>query len=181
VPTPKKVEEVREITELLRDTPLAILTDYRGLTVADLQNLRKLLHPHQANIRVVKNTLASIAADEAGMGGIKSLLEGPTALVTTGEDVVAPAKVVNDFVRTSRILQVKGAMLEGQVIAASEIENLANLPPREVLIGRVVGGMQSPLYGLVSVLAGTIRQLGYVLNARAEQLGGNADTSAEAA
>jgi large subunit ribosomal protein L10 len=177
VPTPKKVEEVKEITELLTNSQLAILTDYRGLTVADLQNLRRQLRPHQANIRVVKNTLASIAADQAGMGGLKTLLEGPTALVTAGEDVVAPAKVINDFVRTSRILQVKGALLEGQVIAAGEIENLANLPPREVLLGRVVGGIQSPLYGLVGVLAGTIRQLGYVLNARAEQLGGNADAA----
>lgn len=173
VPTPKKVEEVREITELLRESPLSILTDYRGLTVADLQNLRKQLRPVQANIRVVKNTLTAIAAEQAGMSSIQPLLEGPTALVTTAEDVVAPSKVVNDFVRTSRILQIKGALLEGQLIPATEVENLATLPPREVLLGRVVGGMQSPLYGLVGVLAGTIRQLGYVLNARAEQLGGS--------
>lgn len=177
MPTPKKVEEVQEITALLRQSQLAILTDYRGLTVADVQNLRRQLRPHQATFRVVKNTLASIAADNAGMGGLKPLLEGPTALVTAGEDVVAPAKVVNDFVRTSRILRIKGALLEGQVIPAGEIENLANLPPREVLLGRVVGGMQAPLYGLVGVLAGTIRQLGYVLNARAEQLAGGEDAA----
>ena len=177
MPTPKKVEEVKEITELLSNTQLAILTDYRGLSVTDLQNLRRQLRPHEASIRVVKNTLASIAADQAGMGGLKDLLAGPTALVTAGDDIVAPAKVINDFVRTSRILQIKGALLEGQVIPASEIENLANLPPREVLLGRVVGGIQSPLYGLVGVLAGTIRQLGYVLNARAEQLGGGAEAA----
>ncbi|HET7035387.1 MAG TPA: 50S ribosomal protein L10 [Thermomicrobiaceae bacterium] len=173
MPTPKKVEEVQEITELLRGASLAILTDYRGLTVTDMQNLRRQLQPVQANIRVVKNTLTAIAAQQAGMESIKPLLEGPTALVTTGEDVVAPSKVVNDFVRTSRILQIKGALLQGQLIPAAEVESLAALPPREVLLGRVVGGVQAPLYGLVSVLAGTIRQLGYVLQARAEQLGGS--------
>ena len=172
MPTPKKVEEVQEITELLRQSPLAILTDYRGLTVTDMQNLRRQLQPVQANIRVVKNTLTAIAAQQAGVPSLQSLLEGPTALVTTGEDVVAPSKVVNDFVRTSRILQIKGALLQGQLIPAAEVESLAALPPREVLLGRVVGGVQAPLYGLVSVLAGTIRQLGYVLQARAEQLGG---------
>jgi large subunit ribosomal protein L10 len=172
MPTPKKAAEVQEITELLKDSPLAILTDYRGLSVADLQNLRRQLRQHQANIRVVKNTLTAIAAEQAGVSSIQPLLEGPTALVTTAEDVVSPSKVVNDFVRTSRILQIKGALLEGQLIPAAEIENLASLPPREVLLARVVGGLQSPMYGLVGVLAGTIRQLGYVLNARAEQLGG---------
>ena len=172
MPTPKKVEEVQEIADLLRESPLAILTDYRGLSVTDLQNLRSQLRPHQANIRIVKNTLTAIAAQQVGYASIQPLLEGPTALVTTVEDVVAPSKVVNDFVRTSRILQIKGALLEGQLIPASEVENLAALPPREVLLGKVVGGMQAPMYGLVAVLAGTIRQLGYVLQARAEQLGG---------
>lgn len=172
MPTPKKEQEVAELTELLRDNQLTILTDYRGLTVTDLQNLRTQLRPFASNIRIVKNTLTVIAAQNAGVESVQPLLEGPTALVYGADDVVGPAKVVNDFVRTSRILQIKGGLLQGQIISVSEIEDLANLPPRDVLIGKVVGGIQSPLYGLVGVLSGTIRSLAYVLQARADQMGG---------
>lgn len=170
MPTPKKVQEVEEITNLLQNATLAILTDYRGLNVADLQGLRAQLRPHDSNIRVVKNTLTNIAAERAGLD-LKEFLAGPTALVTAMDDPVQPAKVVNDFVRSSRVLQIKGAILEGQVIPASEIERLASLPSREVLLGKVVGQVQAPLYNLVGVLSGTIRSLQYVLQARAEQLG----------
>jgi large subunit ribosomal protein L10 len=172
VPTPKKAQEVQEISALLRDASLAILTDYRGLKVSDLQTLRAQLRPAESSIRVVKNTLAAIAADEVGLEGLRELLTGPTALVTSASDPVAPSKIISDFARTSRILQVRAGVLQGQIISAAEVENLANLPSREVLLGRVVGGIQSPLYGFVGVLAATIRSLGYVLNARADQLGG---------
>lgn len=178
MPTPKKEQEVREITELLRSATVAILTDYRGLKVTDLQNLRSQLRPHGSNIRVVKNTLTAIAADEVGLTELRSILTGPTAIVTSESDPVAASKVVSDFARTSRILQIKAAVLEGQLIPASDVESLASLPPREVLLGRVVGGMQSPLYGLVSVLSGTIRSLAYVLQARSEQLGGSSEQAA---
>jgi len=172
VPTQKKVQEVEEITGLLQRATLAILTDYRGLTVADLQALRTQLRTHQSGIRVVKNTLTGIAAERAGMLALQPLLTGPTALVTAEADPVQTAKVVSDFVRTSRILQIKAGILDGQVIPATEVERLATLPPREVLLARVVGGIQAPLYGLVGVLAGTIRSLQNVLQARADQLGG---------
>ncbi|MFO7270018.1 MAG: 50S ribosomal protein L10 [Sphaerobacter thermophilus] len=178
VPTPKKVQEVEEISQLLSSATLSILTDYRGLNVADMQGLRAQLRPHQSNIRVVKNTLTAIAAERVGLQELHPLLEGPTALVVAMDDPVQPAKIINDFVRTSRILQIKGAVLEGQVIPAAEVERLATLPPREVLLGKVVGGLQSPLYGLVGVLAGTIRSLQYVLQARAEQLGGSEASAA---
>lgn len=178
MPTPQKVQQVEEISELLQEATLAILTDYRGLSVSDLQGLRAQLRPHGSSIRVVKNTLTVIAADRVGMSELQQHLKGPTALVTASDDPVAPAKVINDFVRTSRILQVKAGVLEGQIIAASEIERLASLPSREVLLGRVVGGVQAPLYGLVSVLSGTIRSLQYVLQARQEQLGAGGEAAA---
>jgi large subunit ribosomal protein L10 len=171
VPTPKKEQEVKEIAELLQSARLAVLTDYRGLTVVELQRLRAELRPHESQFRVVKNTLASIAAEEVGLNEVRPLLEGPTALVIATAEPVAPAKVVSDFARTSKILQVKGAILSGQIIPPTEIEQLATLPPREVLLGKVIAGMQSPLSGLVGVLSGTIRSLAYVLQARADQLG----------
>lgn len=177
MPTPKKVQEVEEITDLLQRATLAILTDYRGLTVSDLQGLRAQLRPHQSGIRVVKNTLTGIAAERAGMSDMRPLLAGPTALVTAEADPVQTAKIVSDFARTSRILQVKAGVLEGQVIPAAEVERLATLPPREVLLARVVGGVQAPLYGLVGVLSGTIRSLQFVLQARADQLGGQQEAA----
>jgi large subunit ribosomal protein L10 len=178
VPTEKKVQEVADIAEMLRTATLAVLTEYRGLTVADLQRLRRELRPHESEFRVVKNTLAGLAADEVGLGEIRPLLEGPTAMVIAKAEPVAPAKIVNDFVRTSKILKVKGAVLEGQMIPVGEIERLATLPPREVLLGQVVAGFQSPIAGLVGVLSGTIRSLAYVLQARADQLGGAAEEAA---
>ncbi|HVX30957.1 MAG TPA: 50S ribosomal protein L10 [Nitrolancea sp.] len=178
MPTPKKVQEVAEISELLKGAHLAILTDYRGLSVGDMQTLRSQLRPHAAGIRVVKNTLTAIAANNVGLGELSSSLTGPTALVYANEDPVAPSKVVSDFARTSRILQIKLGVLEGQVIEAAAVEELANLPSREVLLARVVGGVQSPLVGLVSVLSATIRSLAYVLQARSEQLGGSGEEAA---
>jgi large subunit ribosomal protein L10 len=177
MPTEKKVQEVAEIAELLRNASLAVLTDYRGLSVADLQRLRSELRPHESEFRVMKNTLAGLAADQVGLSDIRPLLEGPTAMVIATAEPVAPAKIVNDFVRTSKILKVKGAVLEGQMIPAEDIERLATLPPREVLLGKVVAGIQSPLYGLVGVLSGTIRSLAYVLQARADQLGGTEEAA----
>jgi len=178
MPTPKKVQEIAEITELLQQSQLSILTDYRGLKVADLQALRAQLRPHQASIRVVKNTLAAIAADGVGLEVIRPNLVGPTALVTALGDPVAPAKVISDYARTSRILQIKLGVLEGQVIQATEVESLASLPPREVLLGRVVGGVQAPLSGLVGVLSATIRSLAYILQARSGQLQGGEEPAA---
>ncbi len=172
MPTPKKVEQVEQITALLRESQLSILTDYRGLTVADLQGLRSQLRPHDAGIRVIKNSLAAIAADNVGLAEIRSFLTGPTAIVTSSADPVAPSKVVSDFARATHVLQIKMGVLEGQIISAEEIENLASLPSREVLLARVVGGVQSPLAGLVGVLSGTIRALAYVLQGRADQLQG---------
>ncbi|HLI52082.1 MAG TPA: 50S ribosomal protein L10 [Thermomicrobiaceae bacterium] len=180
MPTPKKVQEVAEISELLKSSKLTILTDYRGLKVSDLQRLRGQLRPLQSNIRVVKNTLTAIAADNVGLEAIRETLTGPTAIVTTGEDLAAPAKVVSDFARTSRILTIKVGILEGELVPATAVEEIASLPPREVLLGKLVGGMQAPIYGIVNVLAGTIRSLEYVLQARASQLGGEGSGEAAA-
>jgi len=177
MPTPKKEATVAELTEALSRSKLTILTDYRGLKVSDLQTLRAQLRPHNAELRVAKNTLTVIAARANNMEDLESQLNGPTALVTAFDDPVQPAKIVSDFVRTSRILQIRAAMLEGRMIGTSDVEALATLPSRDVLIGRVVGGLSSPLYGIVGVLAAPIRALQFVLQARATQLGGEADAA----
>ena len=130
MPTPKKVETVAELTDALQRSKLTIVSDYRGLTVADLQTLRSQLRPHNAEVRVAKNTLTTIAARQTNMEALESALKGPTAIVTAYDDPVQPARIVSDFARTSRILQIRAGMLEGSMIGTADIEALASLPSR---------------------------------------------------
>jgi large subunit ribosomal protein L10 len=170
LPTPRKEKLVEDLTDALGRATMTIVADYRGLKVSDLQSLRAQLRPHNADVKVAKNTLAKIAARANSLEVLESELVGPTALVLAYDDVAQPAKIVNDFVRTSRILQVRSGLLEGQIIAADRIDEIASLPSRDVLIGKVVGGMTSPLYNIVGVLSAPTRSLLYVLQARASQL-----------
>ncbi len=170
MPTPEKEKQVEEIAELLKGSNLTILANYRGLNVTQMQSFRRNLKEQDSSFRVVKNTLTGIAADNIGMSEIREFLEGPTAIVTTGDDPVGPAKATNDFARSSRILEIKAGVLEGTIIPAAEVERLATLPSRDELLAKVVGGLNAPLYGLVGVLSGPIRSLAYVLQARAAQL-----------
>ncbi len=178
MPTKRKIETVAELSEVLGRSTLTILTDYRGLSVADLQNLRSQLRPLNAEVRIAKNTLSRLAARQNEMQALEPALVGPMAIVTAFDDPVQPAKIVSDFVRTSRILQIKAAMLEGQLIGAEQVEALASLPSRDVLLAKVVGGLSSPLYGIVGVLAAPMRSLMYVLQARATQIGGDGEAAA---
>lgn len=172
MPTPEKARQIEEISDILRTSSIAILADYRGLNVAEMTSFRRRLQEQQANLRVVKNTLTRIAAQRTGKEIIAPLLQGPTALVYTAGDPVTAAKLAAEFARQSRILTIKGALLGQQLLSASEVEELASLPPRQELLAKVVGGLQAPLYGLVSVLSGPIRGLQYVLQARIRQLEG---------
>jgi len=166
----KKVETVAEIKEKLAKSDLSILTDYRGLTVAEVTQLRSQLRQAGVEYRVTKNTLARFAAEQAGVGALSPLLVGPTAIAFAADDVVKAAKVMTDYARASKVLKIKGAVLQGRVIGAEQVVELAELPPREVLLAKVVGGMQSPVVGLVSVLSGTLQSLLRVLQARQQQL-----------
>ncbi len=147
-----------------------IITEHRGLTVKQAQELRRSLAQHQATFHVVKNTLFRRALREIGRPVPDSLLNGPTAVSYCFGDVAAVAKVVDDFARTSGVLQIRGGLLGSQVVDVEGIRALANLPPREVLLARVVGGIQAPLVGLVTVLGGVLRGLVNVLDARRRQL-----------
>lgn len=171
MPTPQKAAEIEELKDLLSRSQLTILTDYRGLSVTALQDLRGRLRPLEAEFRVAKNTLTRIAAEQAGIEGLELTLEGPTALMFAHGDVVAPAKAISDFVRSSRVLQVKAGVMNAQVLKAQDVEAIASLPPREELIGKLVGLLASPMARTVGVLSGPSRSLAYLVNARAEQLG----------
>lgn len=170
MPTPEKQVEIDSLVDGLGRAKLAVLTDYRGLKVSDLQGFRSTLRPMNAEFRVAKNTLTRIAAAQVGIEGLEAVLDGPLAIVLAYDDIVAPAKAVTDFVRTSRVLTVKSGLLDGKMISAGDVEELGNLPSREVLLGTLLGLMNSPLQRTVSVLSGPARSVAYLINARAQQL-----------
>ena len=170
MPTAQKAQAIDEIADSLQRAHLAVLTDYRGLKVGDLQTLRSTLRPFGAEFHIAKNTLTRIAAERIGIEGLEPLLEGPLALLLAFDDIVGPSKAITDFARTSRILTVRAGVLNNRVIAAGEVEALASMPSREVLYGRVLGMMASPMARTVGVLSGPSRSLAYLLKARADQL-----------
>lgn len=169
--TSEKQALVEELKEKLSNTKGAVLTNYRGLNVAQDTKLRRKLREAGVEYRVVKNTMMRIAAQEAGLEGLDESLEGPTAIAISFTDPVAPAKVISDFVKENKLqaLEVKAGVVEGKVIDAQGVKALASLPPREVLIAKALGSMQAPIVGIVNVLQGSIRNLVYALDAVRQQ------------
>ncbi len=167
---PRKGLEIDSIQAALKESPSFILADYRGLDVAQLAGLRAQLRPAGVTFRVVKNTLTRIAAERAGVKGIDSFLEGPTAIAFAKDDVAAAARVLSDFARTSRILSLKGAMVDGTILSADQVADLASLAPKPVLQAALAGAIQGPLSNFVGLLNGAISSIVYTLEARANQL-----------
>jgi large subunit ribosomal protein L10 len=148
---PDKTAAVAELVESFQDSAGAVLTEYRGLSVKQLQELRRALGEN-AEYAVVKNTLTKIAATEAGVDGFDALLTGPTAIAFINGDVVEAAKGLRDFARANPALVIKGGVLEGNTLDAGEIAKLADLESREVLLGRLAGGMLASLSQAVYLL-----------------------------
>ena len=143
----EKVAAVAELTERFKDSTGAVLTEYRGLTVAQLAELRRSLGDH-ATFAVVKNTLTKIAVNEAGLGDeLSSLLSGPSAIAFVDGDVVEAAKGLRDFAKANPLLVIKGGVLDGKAMSPSEITKLADLEPREVLLAKLAGAMKASLAG----------------------------------
>ncbi len=164
----EKARVIEELAEKLRGSYI-VLVDYQGINVAQSTQLRARSRESGVEFVVAKNTLARRAADAAGVEGISEFLVGPTAIAFS-EDPVAGAKLMAEFSNEVESFEVKGGLLDGgRVVDAAGIVALARLPGREQLIAQVVGGIQSPLAGLVNVLNGTIRNLVVVLNQVAEQ------------
>jgi large subunit ribosomal protein L10 len=163
MPKPGKIEAVKEITADLKTTDVYFFVDYRGLTFAEATDLRTRLAKADTSLKVVKNTLAKIAAADAGIEGLEDLLKGPTAIAYVRGDAVQAAKIIEDFIKEKKKSTVRGGKLQRQMLDASGIEKLATLPSREQLIAQLVGAMASPLQGLANVLNGPIRWLVVVL------------------
>jgi large subunit ribosomal protein L10 len=166
----KKQELVKNYVEEFSRSQAAILTDYRGLSVAEINRLRNKMREAGSGYHVVKNRLVKLALREAGLPVPEELLQGPTAIGYCYEDVIAPAKVLTEYTKESKMLTIKGGILGDRVIDVEAISSLADLPPRDVLLAQLLSGVQSPMAGLVNVLSGTLRGLVTVLKARADQL-----------
>lgn len=156
---------VAEIKDKLTTAKAVFVANYKGIPVAKFTELRRRLKASDSLLKVSKNTLTTIAAKEAGLDDLVSYLEGPVALTFSFGDPAATAKVLVEFTREHKLLDVKGGVLNGQSLSAEQVRVLADLPPFEVMMVRVVGQIKSPLHGLVNVLSGPMRNLVYVLDA----------------
>lgn len=163
--TPEKESQVTDIRDRLGRASAVVLTDYRGLNVSEISDLRGRLRRAGVEYKVVKNTLLAIAAESLGLPSLDAYLAGPTAAAFSYDDPTAAARVIQEFIRQARKLEVKGALVEGRVVDARGVAALADLPSRTELVARVVGGVQAPLYGMVGALSGTLRNLVYALDA----------------
>jgi len=173
MPTEKKMQIVEDLEEVISGCSIGILTDYRGLSTTELGNLRRKLREVGVEYRVVKNSLAQLAARQAGKDDIAGMFEGPIAVAFGHGEAPDAARVLDDYIRSTKsILNVRGGFLENRVLSAADVTTLAKLPAREVLISQVMAGIQSPITGLVNVLAGPIRGIMGVLQARIQQLEG---------
>lgn len=172
---PRKEEKqkvVGELRERFQNSKVAVLVNYSGLNVAAMTNLRRRLRESGIELKVAKNSLARIAAREVGLTGLDIYLEGPTAIAFGWGEPVAPAKILTEFIRDYKQVVIKGGILEGKIFQDKEISKLADLPAREILLGRVLGGLQTPFQGLVNVLQGNLRNLVYALEAIRKQRAG---------
>jgi large subunit ribosomal protein L10 len=166
---PEKVAMIAELKATMQSAKGVVLTDFRGIKVAQDTKLRRKMREAGVEYTVIKNNMASIAAKEAGIEGLDGFLKGPLSMVSSAKDPVAPAKLISEFIKENRIMEIKGGLVEGKVIDAEAVKALASLPPREVLIARLLGSMQSPITGFVNVLQGNIRNLVYALEAVRQQ------------
>jgi large subunit ribosomal protein L10 len=174
-----KERVVAELTERLRTTETLLVADYRGLTMPQIDELRSKLIEHGARFAVVKNTLTRRAAEAAGSDTLLALLEGPTAIafLESDGDPVAVAKALVDAARETRVLEIRGGMLEGRSIEAAEIESLAKLPPLDVLRSQVLAAVIGPVTGIVALFTAPLQDLHGLIDARIEQLEAKGDTS----
>ncbi len=168
---PAKEKVIDDLRQRFRQTSFTVMSDFRGLRVTEMSDLRRRVRQAEGDLHIAKNTLLRIAAESEGVQDLRDLLQGPTAVAYALGDEVALAKALMEYSADSPSLIIKGGLLDKKYLESAQIQQMAALPPRDVLVAQVVGGMQSPIYGLVGVLSATIGGFVRILNARSEQLG----------
>lgn len=170
MPNAHNVEEVAALEAKFRQYPIVFLTDYRGLTVSNLADLRRQLREAGVEYHVAKNTLLGLAAKRAGLPSLEQHLAGPTAVAFASENEIAAARALATFARVSRIMTVKGGVLGKQAISAEEVTELAELPGKPAVQATMVGALQGPLANLAGVLNNALSGIVYALDQREKQL-----------
>ncbi len=163
MPKPDKVAAVQEIRNRLDEAGAVLLTEYRGLHVGEIAEVRSALRDAEADYKVLKNTLARIAVREAGYEGLSDMLEGPTAVAFCRGDAVSAAKALDEAAKKFPVLTIKGGILRGKLISAEQASALASLESREVLLARIAMMMNAPAQGAATAAAGLLRDLGSML------------------
>ncbi len=170
MPNPEKATIIEEVKDKINSAKLAILTDFQGMSVAEMTELRKLLRSANTDYKVYKNTLTRLAAEQLGINELEKYLVGPTALVFgKSDDLVTPAKIIKDFSARHQHLKIKAGILNKKVISPEDVVSLTSMPPKEVLIAMVLGGLQAPVSKLLSVLQAPMREFIGVLKSLAEK------------
>ena len=178
---PEKVATVAEIRDRIAESDATVLTEYRGLTVSQLANLRSALRPAGTDLKIYKNTLARRAANEAGVEDLVPMLQGPTAIAFIKGDAVLAAKALRDFAKTAEAFVIKGGMLGSRFISAAEVSELAEVAPREELLARIAGAFQGPLVKAAGLFQAIPRNLAYGVKALIEQRVANGEALPEEA
>ena len=167
--TEEKRQAVAELADLLRNSSALAVADYRGLKVSEMQAVRRSLRASGVQLHIAKNRLLKIAADQAGLEELKPMLAGPTAVATVSGDEVTLAKALQEAFRPYKVVSLRGGLLGKRPIDGAGLARMASLPSREVLLGRLAGGMAAPMTSMAGVLSGPIRNLLGVLSAVAEK------------
>jgi large subunit ribosomal protein L10 len=165
----KKKKVVDELKQKIEAAKVLIISDYRGVTVKQITELRGKLYSQESEFKIIKNTLLRRALEKAGLEKLNEHLKGPIGVLLGYKDPVEPLKSLVDFMDEVEKGEVKGGVVEKAIVDQKSITDMAKLPPREVLLARVAGGLNAPIYGLVNVLQGNIRKLVYALNAIREK------------
>lgn len=167
----KKAKIIDSLQEIFARSKAGVFADYRGLSTTEMVALRRKLRDAGVTFRVVKNTLARLGAEKAGKDALKGAFEGPLAVAFGYGDEIQPARLVTEHITSTKLaMNIKGGFLGNRLLTAKEVTVLATLPPREILLGRVIGGIQLPLYALMGQLTAPLRGFMYVLQARMKQL-----------
>ncbi|MFT5086890.1 MAG: large subunit ribosomal protein L10 [Candidatus Latescibacterota bacterium] len=169
MPTSEKINKVDELTAAMAGAKAIYLADFTGIDVAKVTGLRNQLREAGIGYQVVKNRLAKRAAEAAGIEGFSEHFVGPTAIAYSNDDPIAPAKILQDFAEKDDTFSIKTGIMDGKILTADEVVVLAKLPSRDELLGKVVGSIQSPLYGFAVVLNGLLRNLVGVVSAIEEK------------
>ena len=176
----EKERVVADLVERLRASDTLIVADYRGLSMPEIDGVRTEVLKHGARFTVVKNTLTKRAAEEAGVPELVELLDGPTAIAFVGEgDMVGVAKALSDTARQTKILSVRGGILQGKPMSADQVRDLASLPPADVLRGQVLGAIVAPLNAIAGLINAPLQDFVGLIDARIDQLGGEEAEAAE--